>query len=69
VRSQKIKVKNNHLGDLVKEDIQTRQGNEWTITREILNRGKRRMEETVTKSPSDCTIINAAYKLNSFLFL
>jgi hypothetical protein len=32
------------------EDIQTRQGKEWTITREILRRGKRRMEDTVTKS-------------------
>jgi hypothetical protein len=32
------------------EDIQTRQGKEWTIKREILHRGERRMEDTVTKS-------------------
>jgi len=34
VRSQKMKVKNNHLGDPVMEDTQTRQGKEWAITQE-----------------------------------
>jgi len=51
------------------EDIQTRQGKEWTITTEILCRGKRRMEDTVNKSVLQTVQSSMQHTNTSFLFL
>jgi len=50
------------------EDIQTRQQKEWTITREILGRGQRRMEETVTKKVLQA-VQSSMQHTNSTLFI
>jgi len=47
------------------EDIQTRQGKEWTIT--IHSRGTRRMEETVTKTILQ-TVQSSMQHTNSTVF-